>query len=187
MMTLAAKMLNPVTIEPAKEKDIPAIQAVAEMTWQDTFTSIIGAQKVAQELKREYSFDSLKQQMENGQQFVVLKDNGMVVAYASCSIEQALPIPVTEYWASKTPLMKLHKLYCLPQFQNNGYGKLLLTWVKTYAEDQDLKALMLLVNRNNKAVGFYESQGFEILGELNTQYGNVVREDYVMAKALVSA
>jgi ribosomal protein S18 acetylase RimI-like enzyme len=80
-------------------------------------------------------------------------------------------------------VFKLHKLYVLPGLQNMNVGRSLLECVLEECTVEGGKKLQLNVNRNNKAISFYEKLGFRIVGEENVDIGSGhVQEDYVMEK-----
>ena len=64
-------------------------------------------------------------------------------------------------------------------------GRSLLECVLEEVGIEGGKKLQLNVNRNNKAISFYEKLGFTIIGEENVDIGNgVIQEDYVMEKEI---
>jgi ribosomal protein S18 acetylase RimI-like enzyme len=64
-------------------------------------------------------------------------------------------------------------------------GRSLLECVLEEVGIEGGKILQLNVNRNNKAISFYEKLGFTIIGEENVDIGNgVIQEDYVMEKEI---
>ena len=159
--------------------DLAAIGDIATITWNQTFTNIIGQQAVNSELERWYSIEGLQEQINAGETFLLIETEARIpVAYFSYSIETAprellgAPLPL--------PALKLHKLYCLPNQQGKGIGQFAVEQLKTIAHQHHCHTVMLLVNRQNPAVAFYKHQGFRILKNWDSQPGEVKREDYVM-------
>jgi diamine N-acetyltransferase len=73
----------------------------------------------------------------------------------------------------------------LPDIQKTGAGKALMDHAFEIAKANNARQLILNVNRNNPAKGFYERLGFSIIKEEDVDLGNgVVQEDYVMAISL---
>jgi len=80
---------------------------------------------------------------------------------------------------------KLHKLYVLPFLQQKGAGKTLITEVENLAKSQGAKSLILNVNRNNNAVGFYQHLGYQIYDQGDYPIGaGFYMNDYKMRKAI---
>ena len=82
-------------------------------------------------------------------------------------------------------IFKLHKLYVLPGLQNMNVGRSLLECVLEECTVEGAEKLQLNVNRNNKAINFYERLGFKIIGEEDVDIGNGhVQQDFIMEKQL---
>ena len=76
---------------------------------------------------------------------------------------------------------KLHKLYVTPEVQKSGAGKALLQQTIAKVIKLGGKKLQLQVNRKNKAVGFYEKMGFEIIETKDFNIGEgYIMNDFVM-------
>lgn len=64
---------------------------------------------------------------------------------------------------------EIESLYLLPNFQGNGYGKMLLHWGLEKLLEQGCEACVLWVLRDNyQARGFYERLGFTLDGSERT-------------------
>ncbi|MDI9858404.1 GNAT family N-acetyltransferase [Flectobacillus roseus] len=160
-------MQNSINLKIATIEDIPLIQSIAEQTWRPTYGDILTEEQTLFMLDMMYSSESLTRQFEK---------NTFIVAY-----EGDTPLGFAGFEPKDDGVMKLHKLYMLPAAQGKGIGKLLIQEVAKYAEQQGLKYVYLNVNRNNKAIGFYEKQGFKIIKEEDINIGNDYwMNDYVM-------
>jgi ribosomal protein S18 acetylase RimI-like enzyme len=110
--------------------------------------------------------------MRKGHQFYMAELEGTSFGFASVSAEG-------------NDTFKLNKLYVLPDTQKSGAGKALLQEVIAYAKENGGNRLLLQVNRDNNAKGFYEKQGFTILEEIDLSIGNgYFMNDYVMGLTL---
>jgi ribosomal protein S18 acetylase RimI-like enzyme len=78
----------------------------------------------------------------------------------------------------------IHKLYILPEFQGKGYGKKFIVHITQVACDSRNSSLCLKVfHKNTKAIAFYETIGFSVVGEVKTTLENGFEIlDYVMFK-----
>ena len=157
------------TIEKASEKDIPLIQEITYQVWPETYKAIITAEQIAYMLDMMYSTASLTKQMNDGHQFILVKDNDKYVAFASFALIQE-------------KVYKLHKIYALSNQQGKGIGRFIIDYIIKEIKQQGATTLQLDVNRNNKAKGFYEKLGFTVIEEKDTHIGNgYYMNDYIMA------
>jgi len=98
------------------------------------------------------------------------------------AVEDEKLIGFAAYNAITAVQYKLQKLYILPTTQGSGIGKLLLQTVIDQVKSAGAQQLILNVNRQNKAIGFYTKMGFQILKEEDNDIGNgYFMNDYVMA------
>ncbi|MBW4888286.1 GNAT family N-acetyltransferase [Mucilaginibacter sp. HMF5004] len=160
----------PYQIREANIADVGAIINIAQKTWWPTYSPILGAEQITYMLSVLYSTEKISQQIATGEQsFLLLIEDEEPVAFAGYSPRDENP-----------DIYKLHKLYCLPQTQGKGYGKILIDEVCRRVINADSYALDLNVNRYNKAKGFYEKMGFYVIGEEDIPIGDYWMNDYVM-------
>jgi len=147
---------------------IPLIKNLANIIWPATYSELITPQQVDYMMELSYSSSSLQKQMSTGHQFIMAFDEDKPVAFASYSAKENTPA-----------VYKLHKIYILPNQQGKGIGKQLISHIK---HDIDpVTSLQLNVNRNNKALQFYQKIGFKIIAEEDIGIGNeFYMNDYVM-------
>jgi ribosomal protein S18 acetylase RimI-like enzyme len=163
------------TIVKASEKDIPFISEIASQTWPHTFKDILSPKQIEYMLDMMYSLGSLtKQVRDKNHVFYLAKDENKFVGYVSYELN----CPT----AYKT---KIHKIYILPSVQGKGVGKLLMNKVAEIALKNNNTILSLNVNRENKAIDFYEKYGFVKVGKEDIDIGNgFLMEDFIMEKQL---
>ncbi len=165
-------MSNVLKFRIADTSDIPVIRAIAEITWRPTYGHILTEEQTRYMLAMMYAEDALQKQLAS-QTFLLAIENNTVVGYAGFEVKEK-------------SIMKLHKLYLLPQTQGKGYGKALIDQVASMAQAQGCSCLELNVNRHNKALGFYQKNGFVIVKEEDIAIGEGFwMNDYVMQKSLV--
>jgi ribosomal protein S18 acetylase RimI-like enzyme len=161
-------------IREATSEDAVIIRQMAEETWWATYSSILEPEQIEFMLNAIYEVNKLKKLIEqNNQTFILLLEDGTPVAFAGYSPREENP-----------EIYKLHKLYCLPQTQGKGYGKLLIDEVASRVKKAGKNILELNVNRHNKAKQFYERQGFSVAYEEDIPIGPYWMNDYVMTKTL---
>lgn len=161
-----------ILIRPASLNDIVAIQQIAHTTWPVAYGAILSAEQLEFMLAQSYSKESLTEQINTGHSFLLAIEKGIPVGFASFNL-----LAPQKY--------KLQKLYVLPTVHKNGAGKLLLDAVIEKVKETGAHSLQLNVNRNNKAIGFYQKMGFEIVEQVDIPIGHgYFMNDYVMEKPL---
>jgi len=156
-------------IRNADQTDVHVISLLAHAIWPDTYGSILNDAQLNYMLNYFYSEDSLKKQMDDGQHFLLALSNAETVGFASYS------------HSNKTGLYKVHKLYVHPMLHGHGFGKKLLDRIIKDVKSKGGTRLSLNVNRNNRAISFYEKYGFRKVGEEDVAIGEgYFQNDYVM-------
>jgi len=153
----------------ANSEDLITVEKLAHEIWPETYKDITPPGQLEYMLNMIYSNASLQNQMQNlHHTFIMAELNEEPVGFASYSIIE-------------DGIAKLHKLYVHQRTQGKGIGKLLIDFIAGELRAQNIKALRLNVNRNNKARFFYEKQGFTVIAEENIDIGNgFFMTDYVM-------
>lgn len=160
------------SVRTADTKDIPAIRHIAFTTWPIAYGQILSKEQLDYMLDKMYSEASLQDQFQNGHRFYIAEAAETILGFASVSKEE-------------NACFKLNKLYVLPDTQKTGAGSALLQEVISYAKANNGSRLVLQVNRNNQAKGFYEKYGFRITEEIDLAIGNgYFMNDYIMELAL---
>ncbi len=155
-------------ISKAGSADISVIRELAYKIWPGTYQAILGPEQVDYMLDLLYSEKTLREQMEQQVDFIIVSDNDNPVGFASFS-------------STHPDVYKLHKIYVLPSQQGKGTGRMMIDYVKQQAVSAGGKFLQLNVNRYNNAKYFYEKLGFVVIREEDIDIGNgFFMNDYVM-------
>lgn len=164
-----------INIIEASGKDIPTIQKIARATWHNTYSEILSSEQSEYMLNMMYSTDALKEQIEKkSHHFLLAIKNGEYLGYISYELNYEN--------SNKT---KIHKLYILPQNHGTGLGKTLIDHVEEIAISNKNKAILLDMNKQNKAIKFYNKIGFEIVDKKCNDIGNgYVMDDYIFEKKI---
>lgn len=160
-------MIRKATIE-----DIPGIQSLAQTTFYHTYESILTPDQMDFMFDWMYSYQSLtKQIQELRHTFYLYLDNNILLGFAS--VEQ-----------QDEQLFHLHKLYINPNAQQKGAGTTLLQTIFSHAKEAaKIRPCIveLNVNRNNKALKFYEKMGMHIHEQGDFYIGNgYYMNDYIL-------
>ncbi len=155
------------TIRNANENDIDLIYNLAEKIWKEYYPAIISMEQIEYMLNKMYSTSSLKQQMLDGDNFLVAYLDHQPIGYISYGIKGA-----GNYFLSK--------FYIDAKNHRSGIG--LDFFHLVFDGLSDLKTIRLTVNRKNfKAINFYFKLGFKIEEVADFDIGNgYVMNDFVM-------
>jgi ribosomal protein S18 acetylase RimI-like enzyme len=165
-------MASDIIIRRATAADINTIHAMAHTIWPPTFGDILSAEQINYMLNLIYSKPSLQSQAQQGHIFLLAEAHGNPVAY-------------TDYSLLKNTIYKLNKIYILPSHQGKGIGRLLIEYIIESIQKENATALLLNVNRHNKAKDMYERLGFKVIGEEDIDIGSgYFMNDYIMEKKL---
>jgi GNAT superfamily N-acetyltransferase len=161
-------------IQKATLNDVETIRSIADKTWWHAYGPILEKEQIEYMLGEIYSVEKITSQLKHGSQtYLLLIEEDKPVAFAAYSPREEDP-----------EIYKLHKLYCLPETQGKGYGKILINEVANKTMEAGKHTLHLNVNRHNKAKSFYEKMGFEVVYEEDIPIGKYWMNDYVMRKVL---
>jgi GNAT superfamily N-acetyltransferase len=160
------------TIRKADRDDIPLIRELCFKVWPQTYAPILPQDKIDYMLERMYSSSSLRKQMDDGSQFILVYDEEDPVGFAA--------------YFQKTPsIFKLDKIYILPSQQGKGTGRFVIEYIIDEIKQKGATALQLQVYRQNEARNFYEKLGFVVIEEKDFDIGQgFFMNDYVMEKRL---
>ena len=167
-----------ITIKPAGINDIDVIHSLAHRTWRISYKEMISPGQMEYMLHMMYSHDSLQYQIEKQQHtFIIAYDDETPVGFAAY---------FPKYDISPA-IYRLDKLYVLPDQHGKGTGKKLIDHIISNIKPLGAALLELTVNRNNKALSFYQKLGFTIIKEIDHPIGEgYFMNDYVMQKDLTS-
>ncbi len=158
----------------AEPEDMNTVGYLAQQIWPETYKEILTPEQLSFMLNLFYSPASLQQQVSKLKHtFLIAELDEEPVAFAS-------------YAPTETPgKYKLHKIYVHGKTQGKGIGKALVDFIAEQLTEYEAQALLLNVNRHNKARSFYEKLGFVVIGEEDIDIGNgYFMNDYIMEKKL---
>ncbi|NRA10607.1 MAG: GNAT family N-acetyltransferase [Crocinitomicaceae bacterium] len=150
--------------------DVFLVNQLAHDIWPDAFKDILTKDQIDYMLDWMYDVNTLEEQAQTGHLFYIVKEHGIAKGFVG--VEPNYP---------DVGMLRIHKLYMLPECQGKGMGRVLLNKAIDVAFDLDLTSLHLNVNRFNKAVEFYKHCNFDIIGEEVIDIGkDYLMEDYIM-------
>jgi diamine N-acetyltransferase len=160
-----------IEIKDASVNDLPLIRQLAFDIWPTAYGNILSNKQLEYMLDKMYSLASLEQQQQSlKHSFLIAYENNQPIGFASFAAH-----------ADDNNVYHLHKIYVLPQQQGKNVGRQMLDYVISQIKKTGAASLQLNVNRNNKALHFYEKQGFRIIHEEDIDIGEgYFMNDYVM-------
>ncbi|MEO6916733.1 MAG: GNAT family N-acetyltransferase [Chitinophagaceae bacterium] len=164
--------LEELQVRAATVDDIPVIRRLAIDIWPMTYSHILTQDQIGYMLHLFYSERSLLQQMQSHQFFLgFYQDHPVAFASVGRTTEEGV--------------FKLHKLYLSTGLQGKGMGRFLLNYIIGVIKSYGATDLELNVNRQNKALGFYQALGFGIIKTEDIDIGEGFwMNDYVLRKLL---
>lgn len=146
------------------------VSDLAYAIWPATYGEILSKAQLDYMLANFYAITNLENQMDAGQVFELIFEDNNVIGFVSY-----------EFNCKKTKLLKIHKIYLIPETQGKGFGKFMIGKIVRIAKSNHQKGIYLNVNKHNKAKFFYEKVGFVVSKEEVIDIGNgYVMDDYVM-------
>ena len=161
-------------IRKATKDDCPQIRQLAEHIFPATYREIISQEQIDFMMDWMYSISNLNKQMDDGHIYFLAYRETAPVGYVS--VEQ-----------QNKDLFHLQKIYVLGSEQGTGCGKFLFTEAVKYIKTVHPApcTMELNVNRENRAIRFYEHMGMHKARQGDFSIGNgYFMNDYIMSMEL---
>lgn len=159
------------TIRKATTEDISLINEMARTVFPSTYKDILTKGQIDYMMNMMYSPENLLKQMtEEGHTYYIAYTDNRPAGYVSIRKEGET-------------LFHLHKIYVLPEFQKEHIGRRLFCKAMDAVREASRKPcrMLLNVNRNNPAIGFYLHMGMEKVSEGDFDIGDgYYMNDYIM-------
>ncbi|MDP5075081.1 MAG: GNAT family N-acetyltransferase [Flavobacteriales bacterium] len=153
--------------------ELSVVKSLAYDIWPRVYDYMISSEQISYMLSMMYNLEKLQQQWGEGVKFVLLEVEGMPQGFLS--------------FEEKDECVFLQKLYLRPEMQGQGFGKKMLQVAIDFAVDSKKPKIELTVNRNNKSLEFYMSQGFQIKQEKDFDIGGgYFMNDYILSLAVIA-
>lgn len=132
--------------------DLPRVARIAQVTWDTTYSNVISFKNRQEFLERAYKPENLALAVDaEGHWFYVVEVNGTVVGFSHF---------IRLYHPTRTRA-ELVRLYVLPDYQNQGIGRTLLSaGLAALAEARIGECAVSVQSSNKRARKFYEQHGF---------------------------
>lgn len=151
--------------------DAPTISALAETIWHRHYADIISSEQIDYMLAQRYQPKLIKEQVlcpEIWWRKLIL--NEMIIGFSCCMRTH------------KPNELKIDKLYIHCDHHRKGYGAILMADAIKIMQENNLKTLILTVNKHNQAaILAYQHYGFEITDDSIVDIGGgFIMNDYLM-------
>jgi ribosomal protein S18 acetylase RimI-like enzyme len=158
--------------------DLPAIAALFESSFTDTFAHLYAPEDLALFLAQFTPELWAREFADPAYAFHVVEAEGAIVGYVKLGPE-ALPVE----W--RGPSIELRQIYLAPDWVGKGLSPPLLDWAIAEGRRRGAQDLYLTVFvDNDRARALYRRYGFEEVGPYHFMVGNQADEDIIMRKAL---
>lgn len=123
------------------------LKSIALKTWKETYKDIFTEETIEEVVNDWYDEEDLKKQFEDPY-FYIAKESGQLIGYIHATIEENV--------------LKLHRLYILPDYWGQGIGTQLYEKITTEAKPNADKIKLEVLKQNKVGKNFYNSKGFRI-------------------------
>lgn len=153
-------------------KEVHIVHELVHQIYYPTYRDILTKDQIEFMLQKSYTIVALQDAIQANQDFYVLQNS------------QRKNLGFIAVQKHSQSILRIEKLYLLPEAQGKGAGKYLISYAEGLALSEGMSHLELNVNRANKAYYFYLKQGFEVIKEIDIPYYGYVLDDYIMQKEL---
>lgn len=177
-------------VRDARPVDAATVRAIARESWHAAYDDIIGAETVEERVDEWYAPDSLAETIDD----VAAREDAIFLVAEPESPETdgeaADPEPTLAGFAHAGPepevddAAKLIRIYVRPGAWGDGLGRRLLGEIETGLRDHYDRLRLEVLADNDVGVSFYESTGFERVGEQESVLGDDAVREYLYEKGL---
>ncbi len=159
-----------VEVKQIHKEEIFIVNDLAHQIWPITFKDILSKEQIDYMLDWMYNVNTLQEQVQTGILYYLLTENGQPTGFLG--LEPNFP---------DADILRIHKIYVLPEKHGKGLGRELFNKAMDVAFDLGCHTIHLNVNKYNAAVDFYKNLGFIVTKEEDINIGKgYLMEDFVM-------
>ncbi len=172
--------MTALTVTPVTINDLSQLQQIGRQTFYETFVDSNSEEDMQEYLAKSFSDEQVSRELRNPESafYFAVSDN-RVIGYLKLNSGQAQ----TE--AKDPNSLEIERIYVLQEFQGRKAGQLLYNQALTVARERNFKFLWLGVwEKNEKAIRFYQKNGFETFGQHVFVLGTDEQIDLMMRRTL---
>ncbi len=162
------------------EKDIDVLLPFAKACFYETYVHLNHAENIENYIRFAFEHNRFKAELQNPHSFFyVLFGNGELVGYLKLNNHEA------QQDVQDENSLQIERIYVSKLHHGKKLGQYLMDRAVEIATEQEKESLWLGVwERNTKAIGFYEKNGFVKVKENSFQVGDEIQRDFVLRKEL---
>lgn len=161
-------------------QSLKRIQQIGRTTFEETFSTFNTAENMLSYLENEFSTEKLTEELlEPNSEFFIVSVNEKVIGYLKVNIGAAQ----TEFNAANS--LEIQRIYVLKTYHGKKVGQLLYAQAEELAQKKQVDFIWLGVwEKNERAIHFYQKNGFEIIDQHIFKLGTDLQTDYIMKKLI---
>lgn len=161
-------------------QDINALCDISYRTYNETFSGMNTPENMRAYLEKSFNIDKLRGELSDGNsRFYFIYADGVPAGYIKLN-EAPAQTDINDIRS-----LEIERIYVEKEFQGKGFGKALMKKALDIARAEKKQYVWLGVwEKNNKAVSFYEKNGFYKIGTHSFFMGEDEQTDFIMRKNL---
>lgn len=161
--------------------DLLILQKISIETFTDTFKDQNSPENMKAYLEKAFNSKQLQRELSNNSsEFYFIYFNDEHAGYLKVNSNEAQSENIMD------ESLEVERIYIRNKFQGKGLGKYLINKAEEIAIGKKKKHIWLGVwEKNEKAIKFYEKQGFVQTGAHSFYMGDEEQLDYIMTKTLL--
>lgn len=173
-------MTSEVTFRLANKADALCIGVLGTQVFLDTYAPDGIRPSLAREALNNHSVTTISSLFSDARiRFIVAERAGHMIAFAQLTMGASQPMVPFQ------PSVELNRLYVQEPFTGTGVGRALLAEAEAHAAAEGAAALWLTAwVGNQRALAFYQRQGYQDFGSTQYEFENEQYENRVFARVL---
>lgn len=170
--------MTDIVIRRVTPDEADTLRKLAIRTYYETFAAANSAEDMQAYLAKAFEPEKLLRELNNSKSsFFFLYADGRLAGYLKLNEAPA------QTDINDANSLEIERIYVSGEFQGSGLGKRLMEKAISTAQELGKEYIWLGVwEKNEKAIGFYKSKGFYMIGTHSFVMGNDVQTDYIMRK-----
>ena len=165
-------------IKKVSTDELEELRRLSVETFSDTFTEQNNEIQMKAYLEKAFNTDQLRSELSNPESFFYfVKEEDKILGYLKLNTKTAQTDQVLD------SSLEIERIYLTEEAQGKGIGKLLMDFSIAEAKRRNLLCLWLGVwEKNEKAIAFYKSYGFEVFADHPFKLGDESQKDLLMKR-----
>ena len=165
-------------IKKVSTDELEELRKLSVNTFSDTFTEQNNEIQIKAYLEKAFNTDQLRSELSNPESFFYfVKEEDKILGYLKLNTKTAQTDQVLD------SSLEIERIYLTEEAQGKGIGKLLMDFSIAEAKRRNLLCLWLGVwEKNEKAIAFYKSYGFEVFADHPFKLGDDSQKDLLMKR-----